>query len=46
MTEAYIKYTNSAFFVSAGRQAIDLEWLSDYHEAVVAELLQFQIQLS
>ncbi len=36
MTEAYIKYTNSAFFVSAGRQAIDLEWLSDYHEAVVA----------
>ena len=36
MTEAYIKYTNSAFFVSAGRQAIDLEWLSDYNEAVVA----------
>ena len=27
MTEAYVKYTNDAFFVSAGRQAIDLEWL-------------------
>ncbi len=36
MTEAYIKYTNDAFFVSAGRQAIDLEWLADYNEAVVA----------
>ncbi|MCT7593326.1 Opr family porin [Aliarcobacter butzleri] len=36
MTEAYLKYANDAFFVSAGRQAIDLEWLSDYHEAVVA----------
>jgi hypothetical protein len=36
MTEAYIKYTHDAFFVSAGRQAIDLEWLGDYNEAVVA----------
>lgn len=36
MTEAYLKYANESFFVSAGRQAIDLEWLSDYHEAVVA----------
>ena len=36
MTEAYVKYTNDAFFVSAGRQAVDLEWLGDYHEAVVA----------
>ena len=36
MTEGYLKYANDAFFVSAGRQAIDLEWLSDYHEAVVA----------
>ncbi|MCG3700511.1 Opr family porin [Aliarcobacter butzleri] len=35
MTEGYLKYANDAFFVSAGRQAIDLEWLSDYHEAVV-----------
>lgn len=36
MTEAYIKYTNDAFFISAGRQAIDLEWLGDYNESVVA----------
>ena len=36
MTEAYVKYTNDAFFVSAGRQAIDLEWIGDYNEAVVA----------
>jgi hypothetical protein len=36
MTEAYVKYTNDAFFVSAGRQAIDLEWLGDYNESVVA----------
>ena len=36
MTEGYLKYANDAFFVSAGRQAIDVEWLSDYHEAVVA----------
>lgn len=36
MTEAYVKYTHDAFFVSAGRQAIDLEWLGDYHESVVA----------
>ncbi|MDN5105181.1 Opr family porin [Aliarcobacter butzleri] len=36
MTEGYLKYANDAFFVNAGRQAIDLEWLSDYHEAVVA----------
>lgn len=36
MTEAYIKYINDAFFVSAGRQTIDLEWLADYNEAVVA----------
>lgn len=35
MTEAYVKYTHDAFFASAGRQAIDLEWLGDYNEAVV-----------
>ena len=35
MTEAYVKYTHDAFFVSAGRQAIDLEWLGDYNESVV-----------
>jgi len=37
ITEAYAKYANDVFFVSAGRQAIEkLEWLGDYHEAVVA----------
>ncbi|MCG3673306.1 Opr family porin [Aliarcobacter butzleri] len=36
MSEAYLKYANDNFFVVAGRQAIDLEWLGDYHEAVVA----------
>lgn len=36
MTEAYVKYTRDEFFLSAGRQAIDLEWLGDYNEAVVA----------
>ena len=36
MTEAYVKYANDAFFLSAGRQAIDLEWLGDYNESVVA----------
>lgn len=36
MSEAYLKYANDAVFVVAGRQAVDLEWLGDYHEAVVA----------
>jgi len=38
MTEAYIKYANNMFSITAGRQAIDLEWMSDYHEAVVAAI--------
>ncbi len=38
MTEAYIKYTMEGFAISAGRQAIDLEWLGDYHESVVAAI--------
>jgi len=33
---ALIKYANSDFFVSVGRQEIDLEWLGDYNESVVA----------
>ncbi|MAD42978.1 MAG: hypothetical protein CL623_11395 [Arcobacter sp.] len=36
MTEAYIKYATEGFFLSVGRQAIDLEWLGDYNESVVA----------
>jgi hypothetical protein len=38
MTEAYIKYANDMFSLTAGRQAIDLEWMGDYHEAVVAAI--------
>lgn len=33
---AAIKYANESFFISVGRQAIDLEWLGDYNESVVA----------
>lgn len=38
MTEAYIKYATDGFSLTAGRQAIDLEWLGDYNEAVVAAI--------
>ncbi|MBU0923485.1 Opr family porin [bacterium] len=38
MTEAYIKYAIEGFALTAGRQAVDLEWLGDYHEAVVAAI--------
>ena len=38
MTEAYVKYANDMFSLTAGRQVIDLEWLSDYNEAVVAAI--------
>lgn len=36
MHTAAIKYANSNFFLSVGRQEIDLEWLGDYNESVVA----------
>ncbi|QKF81277.1 Opr family porin [Halarcobacter ebronensis] len=32
---ATISYTNQYFNLSVGRQEVDLEWLSDYHEAAV-----------
>jgi hypothetical protein len=38
MTEAYVKYANDMFSLTAGRQAIDLEWLGDFNEAVVAAI--------
>ncbi len=38
MTEAYIKYATDLFSLTAGRQAIDLEWLGDFNEAVVAAI--------
>ena len=36
MTEANVSYATDAFSLTVGRQAIDLEWLGDYNEAVVA----------
>lgn len=38
MTEAYVKYATDGFALSVGRQAIDLEWMGDYHESVVAAI--------
>jgi hypothetical protein len=38
MTEAYIKYGIDGYSLTVGRQAIDLEWLGDYNEAVVAAI--------
>ena len=38
MTEAYVKYAQDSFSLSIGRQAIDLEWLGDYNESVVAAI--------
>ena len=38
MTEAYVKYANDMFSLTAGRQAVDLEWMGDFHEAVVAAI--------
>lgn len=38
MTEAYLKYASESFSITAGRQAIDLEWLGDYNEAIVAAI--------
>jgi hypothetical protein len=35
MHTAAIKYATDDFFISIGRQAIDLEWLGDYNEAAV-----------
>ncbi|MFY9075426.1 Opr family porin [Malaciobacter mytili] len=38
ITEANIKYANKDFSLTLGRQVIDLEWLEDYNEAVVAAI--------
>lgn len=39
LSKANISYTNeNSYFIKAGRQEIDLEWIGDYHEAVVAGL--------
>jgi len=35
MNVANISYTSDAFTAIVGKQAIDLEWIADYHEAVV-----------
>ncbi|MFA6788870.1 MAG: Opr family porin [Arcobacteraceae bacterium] len=36
MNVAAVKYATDAYFISVGRQEIDLEWLGDFNEAVVA----------
>ena len=38
VTEAYGKYANDSVAVMIGRQAIDLEWMGDYHEAAVVAI--------
>ena len=38
MTEAYLKYANEMIALKAGRQAVDLEWMGDYQQAVIAEI--------
>lgn len=38
MNIASLKYTNEDLSISIGRQEIDLEWLGDFNEAVVAEV--------
>ena len=38
MTEAYLKYANEIIALKAGRQAVDLEWMGDYQQAVIAEI--------
>jgi hypothetical protein len=35
MNIANVSYTSDAFTLIVGKQAIDLEWIGDYHEAVV-----------
>ena len=35
MTEAYAQYSNDVVTAMIGRQAIDLEWMGDFHEAAV-----------
>ncbi|MDY0320460.1 MAG: Opr family porin [Arcobacteraceae bacterium] len=38
VTEANISYANDMVTIIAGRQPIDLEWIGDYHDAVVGIL--------
>lgn len=38
MTEAYLAYSVDGATLSIGRQAIDLEWLGDYNESVLATI--------
>lgn len=38
MTEAYLAYATDGISLSIGRQAIDLEWLGDFNESVLASI--------
>lgn len=35
LTEAYLSYSNDDLTIVLGRQEIDLEWVSDFHEALM-----------
>ena len=39
MTEASISYTHDLASLTIGRQEIDLEWMGDFHEAAVANIM-------
>lgn len=39
MTEAYGKYENDYLSMTVGRQEVDLEWMGDYHEAVMMSVV-------
>jgi hypothetical protein len=38
MNEANLTFATDGFSLTAGRQAVDLEWIGDYHEALVAAI--------
>ena len=38
MSTANVSYSTDKATIIVGRQAIDLEWMGDYHEAVVGAL--------
>lgn len=38
MQEANIKYETDNFSFTAGRQELNLEWMTDYHEAYIAQI--------
>lgn len=41
MTEANVKYSTDLFSLKVGRQKLDLEWMTDFHQAIIAETTVF-----